>query len=131
MLRLFQMVVICFFSLGLMLNSSIQNTKKHFRPVYTPKGNLDIEKTAVKAKIISPKNPEERGCQLSITFEADGRAVFEYLAEHGIVVDWRESNINASQPAVIRLAPVPLYNTFTDVYEFALKFEQALKMNHG
>ena len=93
--------------------------------------NLIIKKTGVAAKIITPANPEERGCQLSLAMEEHGSEVFEYLSKHGIVVDWREPNIAATQPAIIRLAPVPLYNTFTDVYEFAVKLEEALKIKHG
>jgi len=59
--------------------------------------------------VITPANPEQRGCQLSMLFERDGRSVFEYLTANGVVADWREPN-------VIRVAPVPLYNTFEDVY---------------
>ena len=90
-----------------------------------------IEKSGVKAKIITPDNPEERGCQLSLSMFEHGREVFEYLSEHGIVVDWRESNMAATQPAIIRLAPVPLYNSFTDVFEFSVKLEEALSKTHG
>jgi kynureninase len=90
-----------------------------------------IKSTGVKAKVITPVNPEERGCQLSLAIEEHGREVFEYLSKEGIRVDWREPNMAATQPAIIRLAPVPLYNTFTDVYEFAVKLEEAIRINHG
>lgn len=90
-----------------------------------------IKSTGVKAKVITPVNPEERGCQLSLAMEEHGREVFEYLSKEGIRVDWREPNMAATQPAIIRLAPVPLYNTFTDVYEFAVKLEEAIRINHG
>ena len=93
--------------------------------------NLIIKSTGSKAKIITPSNPDERGCQLSLALHENGREVFEYLAKHGIMVDWREPNMSATQPAIIRLAPVPLYNTFTDVYEFAVKLEEALKVKNG
>jgi kynureninase len=93
--------------------------------------NLIIKSTGVKAKVITPVNPEERGCQLSLAMEEHGREVFEYLSKEGIRVDWREPNMAATQPAIIRLAPVPLYNTFTDVYEFAVKLEEAIRINHG
>ena len=88
--------------------------------------NTIIAKTGARATIITPANPAERGCQLSLAIEDDGHQVFAHLTRHGIVVDWREPNLTDGQPGVIRLAPVPLYNTFTDVYEFAVKFEQAL-----
>lgn len=61
--------------------------------------------------IITPSDPGQRGCQLSLVMRNNGRAIFEALTNHGIIVDWREPN-------VIRAAPVPLYNSFTDVYLF-------------
>jgi kynureninase len=65
-------------------------------------------------RIITPKNPEERGCQLSIVCKRDGKKIFNCLSENGVIGDWRE-------PDVIRLSPVPLYNSFKDVYE-AIKY---------
>lgn len=61
--------------------------------------------------VITPIEPERRGCQLSMLFSERGREVFEQLTNRGIVADWREPN-------VIRIAPVPLYNTFEDCYRF-------------
>ncbi len=61
-------------------------------------------------KIITPKNAEERGCQLSILVQNKGKEAFDFLMKNGVVTDWREPN-------VIRMAPVPLYNSFTDVFE--------------
>ena len=55
--------------------------------------------------------PASRGCQVSLLFEEKGREVYDLLFEKGFMVDWREPN-------VIRLAPVPLYNTFTEVWHF-------------
>ncbi|MCF8451001.1 MAG: kynureninase [Taibaiella sp.] len=65
--------------------------------------------THLSFEIITPSNPERRGCQLSMLFAANGKEVFETLANNGIVADWREPN-------VIRIAPVPLYNTYEDCY---------------
>ncbi len=59
--------------------------------------------------VITPKDPARRGCQISMLFNDRGREVFDKLTEAGVVADWREPN-------VIRVAPVPLYNTFEDVY---------------
>jgi kynureninase len=64
--------------------------------------NLEFE-------IITPKETERRGAQLSMLFGADGRKVFDHLTENGVVADWREPN-------VIRVAPVPMYNTYEDCY---------------
>ncbi|MEO7212392.1 kynureninase [Mucilaginibacter sp.] len=60
--------------------------------------------------IITPGNAAERGCQLSIVCKNNARAIFNYLADNGVIGDWRE-------PDVIRLSAVPLYNTFADVYK--------------
>jgi kynureninase len=65
-------------------------------------------------EIVTPSAPAERGCQLSLRLRGEvhsGRRVFEALAERDVVCDWRE-------PDIIRVAPVPLYNTFTEVWEF-------------
>ncbi|GGY23501.1 kynureninase [Rhodanobacter panaciterrae] len=66
-------------------------------------------------QVVTPAEPERRGAQLSIRViggRARGRALFEYLMEHGIIGDWRE-------PDVIRISPVPLYNRFADCLAFA------------
>lgn len=62
-------------------------------------------------EIITPENPSERACQLSVFLHGQGRALFDYLMKQGVIVDWREPN-------VIRLAPVPFYSSFEDMYEF-------------
>lgn len=61
--------------------------------------------------IITPSNPTERGCQLSMLVERNGRAIYEGLTDSGVILDWREPN-------VIRVAPTPLYNSFRDVWDF-------------
>jgi kynureninase len=93
--------------------------------------NTVIEKTAIEAKIITPTNPDERGCQLSLALHEQGKEVYNHLMEHGVMVDWREPNMSNGQPAIIRLAPVPMYNTFKDVYEFAVILEEALTDEDG
>lgn len=69
-------------------------------------------------KIMTPANDAERGCQLSITVQGNGRKVFDALQKAGVVCDWRE-------PDCIRVAPVPLYNSFSDVYRFVEIFKGA------
>ncbi|SFA58670.1 Kynureninase [Pedobacter suwonensis] len=60
-------------------------------------------------KIITPKNPVDRGAQLSIIAQHRGKAIFDGLMANHILGDWRE-------PDVIRLSAVPLYNSYEDVY---------------
>lgn len=60
-------------------------------------------------KIITPTNPKERGCQLSIQVKKADKDLHQKLTENNIITDWRE-------PDVIRCAPVPMYNSFEDVY---------------
>jgi len=67
-------------------------------------GHLEFE-------IITPSEPHRRGAQLSLLFGKDGRKVFDALTNEGVIADWREPN-------VIRIAPVPMYNTFEDVFRF-------------
>ena len=79
-----------------------------------------INKPEEKFKIITPSNPEERGCQVSFSVQKNAKAVFDTLLPFGIFADWREPN-------VIRVAPVPLYNTFEEIYIFAELLQQILK----
>ena len=69
-----------------------------------------------RLRIITPKNREERGCQLSIQLKGIGKSVFENITKRGVLADWRE-------PDVIRVAPVPLYNSYKDVYDFVAILE--------
>ena len=61
-----------------------------------------------RIEIITPK---ERGCQLSIRVKNGNKELFNKITEKGVIADWRE-------PDVIRVAPVPLYNSFEDVFKF-------------
>lgn len=62
-----------------------------------------------RIKIITPSNPKERGCQLSIQVQNADKSLHKKLTENNIITDWRE-------PDVIRCAPVPMYNSFEDVF---------------
>lgn len=63
-------------------------------------------------EMITPRDPEQRGCQLSLRVIDHPRERFESIVGHGIVVDFRKPN-------VIRVAPAPLYTSFEDVWQFA------------
>lgn len=60
-------------------------------------------------EILTPTDPSWRGCQVSLLVHKEGKQLFEHLSSLGIRTDWREPN-------VIRFAPVPLYNSFEEVY---------------
>jgi kynureninase len=66
-------------------------------------------------EIITPANPAERGCQLSLFVKQNGKKLFDHLSRQGVIADWRE-------PDVIRIAPVPLYNTHEDIERFLSSF---------
>jgi kynureninase len=70
-------------------------------------------------KIITPSNPNERGCQLSIQVKNADKKLHQKLMEAGVITDWRE-------PDVIRCAPVPLYSSFEDVYKMAERLKKIL-----
>ena len=62
-------------------------------------------------EVITPANQEERGTQLSVFLHGEGKELFNYLMNNGVIPDWREPN-------VIRLAPAPFYCSYEDMYEF-------------
>ncbi len=70
-------------------------------------------------EIITPKNPKERGCQLSVELKSAGKDFFKKLTASGVIADWREPN-------VIRLAPIPLYNSYEDVFLLVEKIKSLL-----
>ncbi len=72
-----------------------------------------------KINIITPKNPKERGCQLSIQVKDANKKLHTQLTKSGVISDWRE-------PDVIRVAPAPLYNSYQDVYEFVQRLKKIL-----
>ncbi len=69
--------------------------------------------------IITPREINRRGAQLSVRIPRDGRALCERLAREGVFCDWRE-------PDTFRVAPVPLYNSYHDVFRFVQKFAAAI-----
>lgn len=73
-----------------------------------------------RISVITPRDPAQRGCQLSIRVNNADKSLFEKISEQGVFADWRE-------PDVIRVAPTPLYNSFSDVHRFANILRQCLK----
>jgi kynureninase len=74
-------------------------------------------------RILTPQDPNSRGCQLSVRIVGSplrGRRVFDRLSAQGMICDWRD-------PDVIRVAPIPLYNRFEEVFAFTERLEQVLR----
>jgi kynureninase len=80
--------------------------------------------SSLPSKIIQVLTPvSEKGCQVSLLMLQNGQKVFDYLSERGVFADWRE-------PDVIRVAPVPLYNTFEEVWHFSqLLYKACINQN--
>ena len=64
-----------------------------------------------RIQVITPRDPEARGAQLSIRVLQSDKSLFTAISEKGVIADWRE-------PDVIRIAPAPMYNSYNDVYRF-------------
>jgi len=71
----------------------------------------EVNKAMNIFEIITPRNESEHGCQISLLTGSNGKQIFDELTKQGVIADWREPN-------VIRIAPVPLYNSFEDVWKF-------------
>lgn len=69
--------------------------------------------------IITPSNPDERGCQLSLAVKNADKSLHDKLTKAGVISDWRE-------PDVIRVAPAPLYNSFEDMYNMVMRLKECL-----
>lgn len=70
-------------------------------------------------EIITPQDQSQRASQLSVFLHGEGRTLFDYLMGNGVITDWREPN-------VIRLAPVPLYCSYEDMYDFGQILKQGI-----
>ena len=82
--------------------------------------DINSRQTEKLIEIITPANENERGCQVSILMLKRGMEIFNELTKQGVLADWREPN-------VIRVAPVPLYNSFEDVFRFGEIISSILK----
>ncbi|PCJ22401.1 MAG: kynureninase [Flavobacteriales bacterium] len=81
--------------------------------------NSSLTDSDKSLEIITPRNWKERGCQVSVIAHGYGKDLFDKLTSEGVISDWREPN-------VIRMAPVPLYNSFEDIYRFGEILKKAL-----
>jgi len=77
------------------------------------------QEASANFSIITPSEKARRGAQISIRLARNGKALCERLAREGIVGDWRE-------PDAFRVAPVPLYNSYHDVFRFVERFVAAM-----
>jgi kynureninase len=77
------------------------------------------KESGAQLEIITPMEDEKRGSQLSLVAHGQGKSLFNYLMENGVFVDWREPN-------VIRVAPVPLYNSYSDAVRFGEVLREGL-----
>jgi kynureninase len=82
-------------------------------------GLLAEEFPGARIEIITPREPTQRGCQISIDIAGRERRLFDDMIAAGVIADFRE-------PCIIRMAPVPLYNSFEDVFTFASVMRQLL-----
>ncbi|CAN5246543.1 kynureninase [soil metagenome] len=81
--------------------------------------NINAASSEKLIEIITPK--KDKGCQVSILMLKNGKEVFKILKEHSVIADWRE-------PDVIRVAFVPLYNTFKDIFMFGEILKRSLRV---
>ncbi|MGZ5255115.1 MAG: kynureninase [Flavitalea sp.] len=80
----------------------------------------ELKALSSQINILTPSNDHEHGCQVSMLMREKGKEVFKALTDNGIFADWREPN-------VIRVAPVPLYNSFEEIHEFVSVMKQTLQ----
>jgi kynureninase len=72
-----------------------------------------------RIRIITPADMDQRGCQLSLQVQGADKSLFDQITKKGVIADWRE-------PDVIRIAPVPLYNSFIDSWRFVSVLKSVL-----
>ena len=106
-------------SLELFEQAGMQNLRKKSVEMTNMLADMVFELDHPSIEIISPLNSAERGCQLSLLAKSNGKRVFDDLTNAGVIADWRE-------PDVIRIAPVPLYNAFEDIFRFTELLQQSL-----
>jgi kynureninase len=81
---------------------------------------FQLQNLVGRFKIVTPPESGGRGCQLSLYFDSDVQDIYKDLSDAGIIADLR-------RPNVIRVSPVPLYNSYLDVYNFCINLKEILK----
>jgi len=99
-------------SLNIFAEAGMVNLRKKSKLLTAYLEYLILHENNENIHIITPSDPEQRGCQLSIQMKNPDKRLFHFLTEHGVIADWRE-------PDVIRVAPAPLYNTFEEMWKFS------------
>ena len=98
----------------------IEKSRKLTKFLFSVLDDINTSLHKQMTEVITPRYESEHGCQVSILMLQNGKEVFSTLIEQGVIADWREPN-------VIRVAPVPLYNTFEDVWKFGNIIHTILK----
>jgi len=98
-------------SLDVFAEAGFENLRKKSLQLTNYLENLIHKLDTDRIKIITPDRPEDRGCQLSLAVRDADKSLFDKLTENGVIADWRE-------PDVIRIAPVPIYNSYEDCWRF-------------
>lgn len=93
------------------MGALVKKSKKLTSYMFFVLETINKEQHEKVIEVITPKGEGEYGCQVSMLMHKRGREVFDALIRAGVIADWREPN-------VIRVAPVPMYNTFGDVWQF-------------
>ena len=107
-------------SLELFHEAGIENLRKKSEKLTSYLENLLENELEDEIEIITPKSIEDRGCQLSLRLKTAILNIMDKLHQQGILADWRE-------PDVVRIAPVPLYNTFEDCYQFVQRMKKIVR----
>ena len=107
-------------SLELFHEAGIENLRKKSEKLTSYLENLLENELEDEIEIITPKSIEDRGCQLSLRLKTAIPNIMDELHRQGILADWRE-------PDVVRIAPVPLYNTFEDCYQFVQRMKKIVR----
>lgn len=109
-------------SLEIFAEAGIENLRKKSE-LLTAYLEFILKAFSQHLQIITPADPKQRGCQLSIIVKENGKQLFDFLETQGILPDWRE-------PDVIRMSPVPLYNSFEDVFKIGVALKAYFDKNN-